>query len=287
MIPEKNFSIRAVQKIEIAILKDINDFCKRHNIRYILYCGTLLGCIRHGGFIPWDDDIDIAMSLSDFKTFSNLIIKDEKFLEKYNVYGSYGDYKSFDIWIKIVRKKTAYFEKECLDSKIDKGVSLDIYPLIGEYDGKIAKSLQSKAIKLQHNIHLLQHAKMTDYYFVRDPKIKKFAKAIRFFPDFLPNFMINAIKTIFWPDPVRCKMAGTIDFAPFKGKYEYKKCAEIIEGVFDGDKYPIPKDYDYFLNIMYGNYMELPPEEKRKPHHSGNVFFAYDTDTAAEAGLQI
>lgn len=282
-----SYDIDLLHQRILRILMVVDKTCRENQLRYYIWAGTMIGAVRHKGFIPWDDDIDIAMPLSDFKIFSNLIIKDEKFLEKYNVYGSYGDYKSFDIWIKIVRKRTAYFEKECLKSKIDKGVSLDIYPLIGEYDGKIAKYLQSKAIKLQHNIHLLQHAKMTDYYFVRDPKIKKFAKDIGFFPDFLPNFMINAIKTLFWPDPVRCKMAGTIDFAPFKGKFEYKKCTEIIEGIFEDDKYPIPKDYDYFLKEMYWNYMELPPEDKRGSHHSGNVYFAYDMDVAEEAGLQI
>ncbi len=281
------FSMRAVQKIEITILKDINDFCKRHNIRYFLYCGTLLGCIRHGGFIPWDDDIDIAMSLSDFKTFSNLIIKDEKFREKYIVRGLYGDYQSYDLWIKIIRKNTVYFEKECMQSKIDKGVSFDIFPLIGEYDGKISKSFQAKALTLQHNLHLWEYAKMTDYFYVLDPKVKKLAKRINFLPDFMPNFLINMIKTLFWRDPEEHKMCGTIDAAPFAGKYEYKKTAEIIEGVFEGDKYPIPKDYDYFLKKMYWNYMELPPVEKRDPHHFGDVCFAYDTEVAEEAGLEI
>lgn len=287
MIQEQPFSLQVIQKIELVILKDITDFCINHNIRYFLYCGTLLGCIRHGGFIPWDDDIDIAIPLSDYKIFCELISKDNQFLEKYYVNGLYNNKKSYDIWTKIIRKNTVYCEKDLLHADADKGISMDIYPLIGEYDGKIPQKIQSIALSFQHNLYLWDYAKKTNYYFVLDPRIKRILRIARFFPDSIRIFLINFIKYKFWPSPEGHKKAGTIDAAPFDGKFEYKKCTETVLGVFEGENYPIPKDYDYFLRIMYGDYMELPPIEKRKLHHIGDVYFAFDQDVAEEAGIEI
>ena len=286
MISEQSFSLKTLQKIELSILKDIEAFCIKNNIRYYLYCGTLLGCIRHGGFIPWDDDIDLAMPLADYKTFCSLISKDQNFLKKYDIQGTYNS-SSSDLWVKIIRKNTVYFERDCMQADIDKGISLDIYPLIGEYENRFMRSVQSKAIAFQHLLHLWDTAKKTDYYYVQQPRTKRLLERLRFVPDFLRPLMVFLIKKTLWPDPGNHKKSGTIDSAPFSGKYEHKICKETTEGVFEGEKFPIPKEYDTILRTMYRDYMTLPPEELRRCHHYGNIYFAYGPDVAEEAGSDI
>ncbi len=284
---ERPFSLQAVQKTELNILKDVRAFCSKNDIRYYLYCGTLLGCIRHKGFIPWDDDIDLAMPLPDYKKFSALVFKDKDFLERYTVSGAYTDFRSPERWMKIIRKNTVYIEKACLGSDIDKGISLDIYPLIGVYDNALLKYVQSKAIRLQHVMHLWDIAQRTDYYYLRDPEVKKKLKRFSFFPHSIRVFLINLIKRIFWPVPGKYKTAGTIDAAPFAGKFESEKWEEAIDGVFEGEKFTIPKEYDTFLKTMYGDYMKLPPKENRVYHRTGEVYFDITPVVAEEVGLII
>lgn len=280
-------NIRDVQKVQIQTLKDISSFCDRNRIRYYLYCGTLLGCIRHGGFIPWDDDIDLAMPLNDYKRFSELIRKDRALAEKYSVIGGYDSKDSAWLWIKINRKNTIYYDKQYLDTVSDKGISMDIYPMIGEFDARFPKKLQRAAIRLQHYLFLIDHYKFAGFRNVWNKRLIPFLKIIAVLPYKTRAALIGGIKRLFWPAPEKCRYCGTIDAAAFWGKYEYKQWVKTTEGSFEGGKYTIPAAYDQLLRRMYGNYMELPPEEKRTSRHMTDAFIEIGRDVAEEAGIEL
>lgn len=118
-----------IQKFELNVLKDIVEFCKENDIRYYLSSGTLLGAVRHGGFIPWDDDIDMYMPVSDYKKFLKLGAKklDKKyFIQNYKTENEYSE-----MWTQIRVNNTTSMPKNLIEWNIHWGLCIDIFPLVG------------------------------------------------------------------------------------------------------------------------------------------------------------
>ncbi len=284
----KNINLRDIQKVQLITLKAVRDFCDKNNIRYFLYCGSLLGCIRHGGFIPWDDDVDLTMPLEDYKKFSRLVREDEQFARKYTVIGSYHDKKSCFLWTKVIRKNTIYYDKRFLEDRETKGISLDIYPLIGEYENKLAKNIQHKALFLQKALFLTEQHKDTDYTYVKKPQQVPLFKIIALVPFRLRMFVSDRIRHWFWPDHNKHANSGTIDAAAFYGKYTGDLWQKSVEGVFEKERFIIPAEYDKILKIMYGDYMKLPPKGERTTSHALREICLYiGKDAAEEAGIDL
>lgn len=127
----KEISSVALRKIEFDILCDVADFCHQNNIRYYLCGGTLLGCIRHHGFIPWDDDIDIIMPRPDYIRFHSLYNQRQS---HYRVHSLLTDSQWYSTFAEVEDNRTIKvyqgFKKESL------GVSIDIFPIDGSPDGE-------------------------------------------------------------------------------------------------------------------------------------------------------
>lgn len=279
--------IDVIHQVQYATLKDVRDFCVKNDIRYFLYCGTLLGCIRHGGFIPWDDDVDLAMPLEDYKKFSKLAPKDKQFTAKYAILGSYYDRAPEYPWTKVSRKNTVYYDRRFLDNKADKGISLDIYPLIGVYDDKKKADIQDRALRLQKALFLLEHNKDTDYIYVKDqsivPQLRKYAKI----PACLRAFLVNRISHWFWPDPFKCKRVGTIDALDFAGKFDSQIWEKSDESDFEDEYFTIPDEFNTVLTTMYGDYIHLPPEEERVLSHMHETCMYIGPDVAEKLGIEL
>lgn len=119
-------SLREIQMCQLGILKDVADFCDKYNIKYYLAAGSLLGAVRHKGFIPWDDDIDIMMEYSELNRFKKLFIREMS--EQY----FYQDYKTDPGYIMLfpkIRKNNTYMPED-VNARINQGVWIDIFPLI-------------------------------------------------------------------------------------------------------------------------------------------------------------
>lgn len=258
---EKNrpISIEEQKKIQLEMLVEIDAFCREHNIKYMLAFGTLLGAVRHKGYIPWDDDVDISMPLEDMLRF-----KKEFKSEKLGYLESNSDRYFFYAFSRIVHKST-YSKCGCVCKSM--GVNIDLYPIVEVSDSK--SDNQDKVNKLFR------------FYKLRDCVAKWRGRAIRYLP--IPNlpftqmiarkYKKRMIETLSMPHggrfhciagPLEKFEVHTFDFNPFE---------QMIELEFEGLKFMAPAKYDQYLSHHYGDYMQLPPEDQRHPYHGGKYFW--------------
>lgn len=254
--------INDLKKIEINILKEIDGFCGKNNLRYFLCGGSLLGAVRHKGFIPWDDDIDILMPREDYERFI------ETFGDKTYSILSYKNNRDYYLpFAKVVDTRTCIRET-LVKSVSGCGVYIDVFPL----DGLSNNLLTAEKILKKNN---------------RKMRLN-FAIELNVFNKNIFKYCICKILRIFFNSKKLCKsMEKTsmrykvedsnyvgVSFG-FYGKKEIMD-KEIFENSiqveFEDGKYFAPSEYDKYLSHLYGNYMQLPPIEKQVTHHS---FIAY------------
>ena len=241
------------------VLCESRNVCDRHGLRYYLYCGTLLGCIRHGGFIPWDDDIDIAMPAEDYKKF--LEIAPQEMPSWCAVQDLYHTKGYPYVWAKVSRNGTTLMDTDYRNSGMHMGIAVDIYPFLGIPENKVLASLQRFAVEAARQtsrVHLLRKVPA-----MRTSTARKLCV-------YLPVHTLRLIGKLLYKaamlDPDKHTKACTVDAAPFVPKYNWKDWQETTTASFDGEMFTIPANYDKLLRIMYGDYMKLPPEEKRVGH---------------------
>ena len=255
-------SFEEKQKISLDILIDVARFCDENGITYFLSCGTLLGSIRHKGFIPWDDDADIMMPRPDYK----------KFLQIYNSnqYKLYGPDMGVLYYAKVYDPKTVKYEVG-LDYKKYKayGIDIDVFPLDGIVnDEKIINRLYTKERILEKFLRL-----STQPIFYRKNPLKAINRIIaRIFGS---NFFIKLIE----------KNAQTYDYEKSDYVVRMRRSPNGFTGAlpksvyekdyneFEGHEFCVPRGYDAWLTKFYGNYMKLPPKEERIPSHEGDSYY--------------
>lgn len=258
----EEISLRDAHFIMLEILREVHRICEKHNIRYFLSDGTLLGAVRHKGFIPWDDDLDISMPREDYDKFMK--IAPSELTEDYFMQTIETDpyYKLYHVPLKIRHNKSLFLEEGEDNKKYHQGIYIDIFPLDKAPDSKAKFSFQSKLSKF------LLVAKM---------KI-----ATRDFPSF--NFFFRTI-TQMLGKLVSFKIVKGILFATHKwnkeskGEY-YTQGVELIWSnafkaedlfplkkiQFEDGEFWAPNNAENILTEMFGDFMKLPPEDQRYYH---------------------
>lgn len=248
---------------ELNILINFDIFCKKNNIRYYLSGGTLLGAVRHKGFIPWDDDIDVCIPRKDYEKLKEIFprIYNNRYLlrsrERNNFI--YPFMKLVDINTKVDCK----YMKE----SIDKNLWIDIFPVDGLPNDIDEVRYVYKIVDRYRKILMLNFAKVGQ----GSTKIKKFLKPIFIlFAKFIGVNRcikkIEEISTIY--DYDKSDYVGAITWGLY-GVGERMKKSEFEKTVyvdFEGYKFPTFSCWDSYLKNLYGDYMKLPPIEKRKTH---------------------
>ena len=261
--------LREIQAFQRQMLKDVADVCDRHRIRYTIYCGTLLGAVRHGGFIPWDDDIDIAMPLKDYYRFLRIARREMK--DKYFAQNFLSDPRVHILWTQLRANHTTEMRRELASWKKHWGINIDIYPMLGAAEDDEAFARQKKA---------LRHAEaflIKDYARFLGATSAGWQLVINRLPARLRSWIAFAFMCYAQRDPDRSKWVCTLDAAPFEKKFLRSDWDEMIWGDFDGLRVRMPAAYDKLLRIMYGDYMVLPPEEKRNGHGESFGGMIWDT----------
>lgn len=243
-----------IKKICLDILVEFDAFCRKNNLKYSLAYGTAIGAVRHSGYIPWDDDIDVMMPRSDY----------EKLL---SIFSNDGNYKLFNDsmpdyyyqYAKIV--DVNYPIKEFNRKEKLMGLWIDIFPV--EY---ISSDNNSKKTKKQLNFY--NHA---IWYSGTLKKSKN--KTIK---NMIMNLMIDVCGDRFFLKKHRlyiknhCLTGGNICFAsayPNIVFFPYDIFDDIIDINFEGHTMKLTSHYNDYLSTLYGDYMELPPKKMQVAHH--------------------
>ena len=256
--------IKNLQKIELDMLKELDKVCRKHNISYFLDSGSLLGTIRHGGFIPWDDDIDIVMLREDYNRFINEC-KNE-FKKPLFLQNAYTDKNYLRGHSQLRNSDTTAIipsEKEIVD--FNQGIFIDIFPLDSSSKFKTLEYIRNRRLKLKMKIMNIKYdnyvpsnkfkkiiRKLLKKMLFKKNIIKDFKKYEKISSNIL--FKSNRVDKISYYDTI--KKYKYFDKNLFKNKIEKK---------FENIKIFIPKDYDTILTKYYGeNYMK--PIKKESGH---------------------
>lgn len=235
------------------LLCEFDRVCKKLNIRYFLFAGTLLGAVRHEGFIPWDDDLDVIMPRDDYERFlseADAVLEHEKFFLQ----------KEFSENWPMFFSKLRLNNTTCLEAYHPKypnchqGIYMDIFPLDRAKKGSFGRKIQFFASKIVIARSLDRRGYETDSL----PK-KAMMLACRALP------MKPFLKLAKSGGNDSGKLHSFFAAAKSMGRnvYDEKLFAEAIDGSFEGGNYPIPAHYDEILRILYDDYMTLPPPEER------------------------
>ena len=263
----KIIDLAELKVIQMDILEVVDKFCVENDIRYSLACGSCLGAIRHKGYIPWDDDIDIYIPREDYERFVRIF---PEVLNNIKVASLEREPRWNRSYAQAYDCRTIM--DEYANTPIKVGVYIDVYPLDNVPD--------SDAEWLRYN--KLRRALIRLYEMKYIP--------IRGGRSVIKNFVLIIGKTFLLPFNSR-RMAKYISH--FAQKYNgkgYSRSFECVQGMlqkrpfmsslmtefvrvpFEDRQFTVMKDYDAYLSNGYGNYMQLPPKEKQVPHH---MFEAY------------
>lgn len=263
----KKLSLRELQLAEFDILCKFDDFCKNNNLKYYLYGGTLLGAVRHKGFIPWDDDIDVCMPRPDYERFFKLWKNaDGLELRSYKLKNTIIPYaKIVDTKTKIIIKRNCKltFEECGLKSSIDTAVWIDIFPIDGVSDNDLENKKFFKRTKFKTNMGLWGNWLMRSHIaaFLVSPiilfsklfRLHKLEKKIDLDAQSFGFDKSKYVAQIVWEIKYYGKMPRDEFLIP-----------DYLE--FEGRKFPVYSCWDYYLKFRYGDYMQLPPANLRVDH---------------------
>ncbi len=266
----KKLNLEELKKAQLNILDVVDNFCKENNINYFLDCGTLLGAVRHKGFIPWDDDIDIGMMRGDYNKFLKLFNEKN---ERYHLSTCEIENDFLYPIGKVLDTNTILYEPN-KETGLKLCINIDVFVYDNAPDNEDECNKMFKKRDLYNKLRFIQLYPNKYDHTSLIKKIERFFLKIyiKFLPkNYYTKKVVNNSKKYINKETKR--------IGNFMSQTKFTCDKEIFNSytnvLFEGKKYPAPKEYDTYLTNFYGDYMKLPPIEKRVSHHE---FEAYILD---------
>ncbi len=258
----RQLETKECRQIQLDILCEIKAVCERHDLRYILDYGSLLGAVRHGGFIPWDDDIDISMPRPDYECFKEAFEKEQRADTGIRLLTGMRENLALP-YIQVVKENTITVKKGRRKAYAQ-AVWVDVFPVDGADAGEKTEEIyrlywekieEVRKIIGRYRPYRNPWKQLRQFYFhyikkFRLGKIVREAEHLMQTLDYCASDEVFCYQTIY----------GT------REKNQKKYYEERIEMPFEGISCKVPRDYDEKLRGIYGDYEKIPPEEERKGH---------------------
>ncbi len=271
---KENEKLRKVQLLELEIAKELKRICKKNNIQYFLLAGSVLGAVRHKGFIPWDDDMDFGMLRTDYDIFVKVCEKDldhRFFLQTWQTDPCYPF-----AYAKLRMQGTHFIEEFSKDSKIKDGIFIDIFPLDNEPKSFLLTKIRDSRCFVCERLMWLKKG------MGKNIKSKSLGGKIKYivFDLISKGISYNCLKKHYekilrsYNSEKTEKIAFTLITSIFgKHSFERKWIEELEEIDFETTSFPVFKERKEYLTYVYGNYMIFPPEDKRQGHLPVDIDF--------------
>lgn len=258
-----------IKEILLDLLLSFHRFCEEHDIHYSLDYGTLLGAIRHKGFIPWDDDIDVCMLRADYEKLEHEFPKDKE--SNYSFFTLNREKKWNRPYGKFVNTKT--IEIEDVNNNVGVGLGIDIFPIDDAPDDVLVFESFRK-----RRLLLVQASTIKGLVWSKGRSlIKNIIVIISHFLllPFSNRFLAKTIDRYIQKNNGKSFSYVYHSCDAVKSKMRYPKSffCDYVDVPFEGYSFRVIVEYDKYLTQIYGNYMQLPPEEKRVSHHAFEAFW--------------
>lgn len=245
-----------VQKEALNILIQIDRICKKNNIRYSLFYGTLLGAVRHEGFIPWDDDLDIIMLREDYEKFCKIANEQLPAPFRFEDCRTRKDYPNH--FGKCYNTDTVFVQKAAAHLDLQHSIFVDIFPM--DNVDKSNQKVQYRVLSTMNTVCMIK-LKLAEFK----------ARHILYLPLFLfPVSVLSKMieKIIVLNQKKDTEYVGPICVIdPDELFFKKSDLVDTVNGKFEGYEFPIPRNAMGILEQNYKNPMQLPPEDKRNPTH--------------------
>ena len=256
---------RKIQEKLLEILLYFQQFCQEHDLRFTLAGGTCLGAVRHRGFIPWDDDVDVFMLREDYERLGGMW---ERFADtgRFACVRSNEQYNIHHTATEIKDSSTTFINRHSVDLDIHQGLMIDVIPLDAVADGGAARLMQMAHGMMyccfnfqrlpEHKGRLFYYMTKTALDIVRSPKAR-----YRIWKHEEKMHSRYAVEE----HPLVASFGEGLSI--MRQRFPKEWFLHPGTAVFEGHEMPVPADVDQYLRISYGDYMQLPPEEDRVPRH--------------------
>ncbi|MDY5741635.1 MAG: LicD family protein [Lachnospiraceae bacterium] len=277
-----NQTIKEIQNKELEILLYFQKFCEEHHLMFYLCGGSLIGAVRHKGFIPWDDDVDVFMPRHDYERLPKLW---KKFADtkRYAYCRTGREHMYHDAGASIRDIHTTYINRHSVKEDICHGLALEIMPIDGCPSGRLARGFQLlhamtfalfNAQRLPVNKgRAYRLVAWMVYKVIRSPKLRYriWKRAERK----MSKYSWDSCDEV-------TELVGSIKGMKLRHKKSDFDRVEYLE--FEGHKVPVMKGYERYLTAIWGNYMQLPPPEQRVAKHD-TAFIDLHTDYREYRGI--
>lgn len=266
MIQLSDEMLRQLQMIQLEMLVEVDRICKKCDIKYNIIAGTLLGAVRYGGYIPWDDDADVALLRPEYEKFrtackteldqTRFVFQDHRNTRGYR--WGYG---------KLRRKGTLFLREHQEHMPYMQGVFIDVFPLDGVPDNATLRGLKNFECFCVRKILWSKVGKIAEKNLLK-------RQAYRIFDKIPEKWVMRYYRGMIQrANEKRTRMVRILMFPTPNSAYGYYRnwYENSVDTVFEGKVFQGIKDYDSYLSFKFGDYMELPPEEKRKVHPVSDI----------------